>query len=218
MRRWLLITLTTLVGAPALGLLFFVTFQPIKVLPRMQVAPGFVFTDQAGQTLTSEDLRGVIVLYAFSYTRCAADCPAGLLAEVQTQLAQDDPGVPVRLVWVSVDPERDTPAALAAYGRQAGADFTRWALVTGEAGRLRSVVLNGFDVAYQPRADGAFTLDTRLWLVDGWGLKRAEYAMYLPAAARVMRDIRLVAAEARGSDGVARYAYEAAHLFGCYSQ
>ena len=36
----------------------FAVFQPIKVLPRIRLAPGFILTDQDGQRLTNEDLRG----------------------------------------------------------------------------------------------------------------------------------------------------------------
>jgi protein SCO1/2 len=209
------------VGLPLLALAFFVIFQPIKVLPRLQLAPGFSLTDQDGRPLTSEALRGQIVLYSFTYTGCQAPCesPRGLLRELQAELGNGDlAGAPVRLVTVTIDPERDTPAVLRRFGEQAGADFARWTFATGDPGRVRPLVIDGFDVFFGPRLNGDFDLDTRLWLVDGWGLMRAEYAMYLPPAPRVLRDLRLVAAEARNSQGLARYAYEAAHLFGCYSQ
>ena len=52
-----------------LGVMAFTIFEPIQVLPRIRLAPGFAMTDQAGDRLTSEDLRGEIVLYSFAYTR-----------------------------------------------------------------------------------------------------------------------------------------------------
>ncbi|MBP7692688.1 MAG: SCO family protein [Anaerolineales bacterium] len=220
MRRWLGLSFAFLAGAPLLGVLLFVTFQPVKVLPRLQLAPGFVLVDQDGAPVTSDSLRGALTLYSFSYARCGGACesPAPLLGELQAALAQEDLGVPVRLVTVTVDPEHDTPAVLRAYGQQVGADFTRWSFLTGPAPAVAALVTGGFDVFAKPQTDGTLILDTRLWLVDGWGIKRAEYSSYWPAPARVLRDLRLVAAEARNSAGWAKYAYDAAHFFGCYSE
>lgn len=221
MTRRLVYLLAGTAGLPLLALLAFVIFQPIKVLPRMALAPGFALTDQDGEPLTSEDLRGAITLYSFTYTHCVDPCPptAELMRDVQTDLVgMDLDGVPVRLVTVTIDPERDTPEALHAFGERLGADFSRWTFATGDDARLRQVVGNGFDVFYTRRADGSFEFDTRLWLVDGAGLIRAEYSTYLPSKARLLRDIRLVADEARNSQGWARYAYETAHLFACYAR
>lgn len=50
----------------------FKIFQPIQVLPRMQLSPAFSLTDQSNERLTSEDLRGEFVLYTFTYTNCPA--------------------------------------------------------------------------------------------------------------------------------------------------
>lgn len=220
MRRIVSLSLAVLLGVPALVLIVFVTFQPLKVLPRLAPAPGFALTDQDGQPVTSDSLRGAITLFSFTYAHCQAPCesPVPLLRELQSQLAQEDLGVPVHLVTISVDPARDTPAALRAFGQQAGADFTRWRFATESSPLAAARVLDSFDVFAKARADGTFDLDTRLWLTDGWGIRRVEYSTYLPSPARVLRDVRLVAAEARNSRGWAHYVYEAAHLLGCYSQ
>lgn len=221
MRRTLTYSLAGLLGLPLIGVFLFATLQPIKVLPRLRLAPGFALTDQDGRTVSSDDLRGKITLYTFTYTRCMDPCqdPTALLREVQAALAEPDlRDAPIQLVTITVDSERDTPAALRAFGEAVGADFARWTFLTGDEVRLRQAVMGGFDVLYRPLPDGSLDLDTRLWLADGWGILRAEYAQYLPTTARLLRDLRLVAAETRNSEGLAKYAYEAAHLFGCYSE
>lgn len=219
MRRHLATGLAILLGVPALGILAFAVFQPIKVLPRLQLAPGFALIDQDGQPLTSESLRGGITLFSFANAGCPSGCdsPIPLLQQVQAQLAVEDLGVPVRLVTIAVDPGGDAPEALRALGLEAGANFAAWRFAAGRSTRETARVLTGFDVYSRETADGGLELDRRLWLADGWGVQRAEYSSYWPSAARVLRDIRLVAAEARSSQGWERYAYEAAHLFGCYS-
>jgi protein SCO1/2 len=55
-------------------------------------------------------------------------------------------------------------------------------------------------------------------LVDGAGIIRARYRTATPALEMLQRDIELLATEAYNSQGVLRYAYEAAHLFLCYPQ
>jgi protein SCO1/2 len=85
--EWLAVAV---VAAVILGVVAFATFQPIKVLPRIRLAPGFLLTDQAGQRLTNEDLRGKIALYNFGYANCGAQCEPlnATMRAVQDQLAQ----------------------------------------------------------------------------------------------------------------------------------
>lgn len=210
-----------LLGTAAAGTLAFAIFQPIKVLPRITLAPGLALVDQAGQRFTSESLRGQIVLYNFAFAQCAAPCAArqAALREVQTQLdGLDTGGLPVRLVTLSVDPAHDTPAVLAEWAAREGADPQRWRFATGDPALLKAAVGAGFQLYYGPAADGQLQVDPLLVLVDGWGILRAEYRTATPDVSRLLRDIQLVVTEARQSTGVGRYAYEAAHLFLCYAR
>jgi len=176
-------------------------------------------TDQNGARLTNEDLRGKIVLYNFTYTQCAGTCPqtSDTMRALQSRLGEIDSGdIPLMLVTISFDPARDTPERLRAYANQVGADAKVWRIATGDATRLKYALGGGFNLYYAPNADGTFTFDPLFALVDGWGIIRAFYKTATPAPERLVRDLRLVAQEARQSTGAARYAYEAAHLFLCY--
>lgn len=208
---------------PFLAMLAFATFKPILVLPRMALGPGFSLIDQAGARLTNEDLRGRIVLYNFTYTRCVAPCPetGSLMRLVQERLPQmATQGLPVALVTLSFDPERDGPAQLRAYAERFRADPAIWRLATGEAMTLKYTIGGGFGVYYQPNATsdpkGDFTFEPTFVLVDGAGLVRAKYRTATPDLAILQRDIELVAKEAAESTGASRLVYEAAHLFVCY--
>lgn len=206
-------------GVLAIGLLAFVVLRPIQVLPRITVAPGFAVLDQDGQPLTSEDLRGAITLYNFSYSNCRPPCPdttAVMQAVAQRLPTVDTRGVPVRLVTLSVDPQRDTAEVLRAFGARYGADFAQWRFATAEVGRLKYLIGGGFGIYYQMRPDETLVLDPAFMLVDGDGLLRAEYRTASPNLDIILRDIRLLAMEAVNSAGPGRLAYEAAHLFVCY--
>jgi len=202
------------------GVLAFAILQPLQVLPRMAISPGFALRTQADTRLTSEDLRGQIVLYNFTYTGCSAECPQTSLTmkALQAQpssLAQQD--VPVQLVTISFDPQQDTPAHLQAYATQLGADTTNWHFVTGDAFTLKLVIGGGFG-AYYAQTPTGFTFDPLFVLVDGAGIIRARYRTATPALATLQRDIDLLMREAQHSRGALKYAYEAAHLFLCYPQ
>ena len=75
----------------------------------------FSLTDQNGRTRTLADFRGKVVVVFFGYTRCPDVCPTTLadLKAAREQLG--DEGKRVQVLFVTVDPERDTPQLLASY-------------------------------------------------------------------------------------------------------
>jgi protein SCO1 len=79
--------------------------------------------DVDGKTRALADWRGKIVLVFFGYTQCPDVCPTTMseLAEVKRSLGPD--GARVVGVFVTVDPERDTPELLKAYLANFGPDF-----------------------------------------------------------------------------------------------
>lgn len=214
-----------LLALPFLAMLAFATFKPILVLPRMALAPGFLLTDQDGARLTNEALRGQLVLYNFTYTDCVTPCPetGSVMNAVQAQLPNmATQGLPIQLVTLSFDPDRDGAAQLRGYAERFGANPAIWRIATGEKMALKYIIGGGFRVYYQsnPPADpkGDFTFDPTFVLVDGAGIVRAKYRTATPDLAILQRDIELVAKEAAESTGASRLVYEAAHLFVCYPQ
>lgn len=208
-----------LLAVPLLAVLLFAVVQPIKVVPRIGLAPGFIFTDMYGQPLTNEDLRGQIVIYNFTTTSCEAPCidTIPLMQELQEFVKYlDTGGIPVTLVTISLDPERDTPERLQAYARGLNADPTRWHFVTGPPERLKQVVGGGFELYYTQDEHGVFHFAPMLAIVDGNGILRARYKRGLEDVAIVERDLKLMLEEVRNSSGAAGLVYEAAHLFLCY--
>jgi protein SCO1 len=208
-----------ILAIPVIGILAFAIFKPIRVLPRRNLAPGMSLTDQNGQRLTNEDLRGKFVLYNFSYSNCNGTCPETMNAmrDVQNRLSEMPAGSPpVMLVTISFDPERDTTARLKAWAQSIGANDAQWRIATGDATLLKFIIGDGFETYYKRNADGTFTYDPHFVLVDGWGITRAIYPTGTPGAELILRDLKLLAEEVQNSKGAARYAYEAAHLFLCY--
>jgi len=75
----------------------------------------FRLTDHKGQVRTLADFRGKVVVMFFGYTQCPDVCPSTMMemTAVMQQLGAD--AQRVQLLFVTVDPERDTPELLANY-------------------------------------------------------------------------------------------------------
>ncbi|MBS0316136.1 MAG: SCO family protein [Proteobacteria bacterium] len=75
----------------------------------------FHLTDQNGKERSLEDFRGKAVVVFFGYTMCPDVCPTTLaeLAQVKKLLGSD--GERLQVLFITVDPERDTPQLLKAY-------------------------------------------------------------------------------------------------------
>ena len=223
---WLLRLFYIMSAVFVIAVLAFNIFKPIKVLPRVSLAPGFVFTNQDGLRKTSEDFRGKLTIYNFTYTGCTDGCPqtTPYMQSLRNALAQSaEQDVKFALVTISIDPEHDTPEILNKYATPFLADQTNnvtWDFLTGDALRTKYVVGGGFNVYYQNITDlagqSSIKFDPRYVLVDGWGIIRAEYRNADMDIQLLMRDIGYLESEIRNSQGPARYAYEAAHLFRCY--
>jgi len=212
-------------GAIALvmvGVAAFVIFQPIKVLPRMQLAPGYLLTDESNERLTNEDLRGQFVMYNFTYSGCRdPECQQLDLAmkELQERQGEAETGsTPVSFVTISFDPERDTPEVLQAYAEELGADTDQWHFVSGDPNKLKSIIGSGFLVYYNQEEDGSWQFTPTMALVDGWGIVRGIYnTRNRPVDVDDMIEhLSGMQKEVEASDDVGRLGYEAAHLFLCY--
>lgn len=210
------------IAAIFLFTLWFITFQPIQVLPRIRLAPGFLLTDQTGASLSSEDVRGDIVLYSFAYSECGPECDdmINTLREVQNAVDGIDVGddAEIRFVTISFDPATDSPEVLETYAAEVGADPDLWTFATADEVHVSNVVKAGFNAWYEQKEDGSFAFDPAFVLVDGWGVIRGEYFYRTNASdtEKLRHHLEILGEEIRNSHGAASLAYEAAHLFLCY--
>lgn len=222
--------LYALLAVIIVSIISFAVFKPIKVLPRVSLAPGYAMTNHNNEMRTSEDYRGKLTLYTFTYANCDGDCPdvSSQMREMRTRLEDaktETDTVDYALVTVSLDPERDTPEALGMFAAPyLGADesIVSWDFITGDPLRMKYMAGGGFGIYYEtvpsPNSAGDYEVEfyPRFVLVDGWGIIRAEYRTDQLDYDEVLSDIRYLTDEIANSQGAAKYAYEAAHLFRCY--
>ncbi len=77
--------------------------------------PDFTLTNQDGELTSLSDLRGKYVLITFGYTHCPDVCPLTLNEFRRIRESLEDQADEVEFVFVSVDPQRDTPQAIGEY-------------------------------------------------------------------------------------------------------
>jgi len=82
-------------------------------LPVLPIGGDFTLTDQDGRPFTLSSLKGKVVLIFFGYTMCPDACPTTLskLSSAYARLTPEE-RARVKTVYITIDPERDTPAVM----------------------------------------------------------------------------------------------------------
>lgn len=93
------------------------------VIEQPSAAPPLALTDASGARFVLGEHRGDIVLVFFGYTHCPDVCPTVLADWARVRQALGSKAERVRFVFVSVDPDRDTPEVASAYARQFDSTF-----------------------------------------------------------------------------------------------
>jgi cytochrome oxidase Cu insertion factor (SCO1/SenC/PrrC family) len=121
---------------------------------RPSIGGAFSLVDQNGRTVTDADLKGKPTLIYFGYTYCPDVCPTSLLL-METAVEQLGPDGPkkVNLVFITIDPERDTKELMKGYVGNFGATIEG---LTGTPDQIGAVT-RAYRVYYQkvPGKDGA---------------------------------------------------------------
>jgi protein SCO1 len=155
----------------ALSIIFLLAGCGNKTLPVLGEIPPFELLNQQGQKFDRAALDGHVWVADFIYTNCEGPCPR---MSSRMRAIQNATGAGVRLVSFTVDPERDTPQALANYGKRFGADDARWNFLTGNSGTLNALDHDAFKLG---NLGAAMDHSTRFVLVDKTGRIRGYYGL-----------------------------------------
>ena len=162
-----------------------------RELPSYKTVPEFTLTAQTGEEFrSSEKLAGRIWIAEFFFTSCTGPCPRmnARMRRLQNDLADIED---LRLVSFTVDPERDTPEALAEYARKFQAEPGRWWFLTGPMETLDRLCRETFLLG---EVKGNLDHSTRFALVDRDGVIRGYYLSGdSEAMQRLERDVRRLA-------------------------
>jgi protein SCO1/2 len=178
-----------------LGLVSCQPKQPIKLdlkgtdLSGSGLGGDFTLTDHLGATRTLADFRGKVVAIFFGYTHCPDVCPTTLLeySHVAKELGAD--ADKMQVIFVSVDPQRDTTQVLAGYVPYFGSRFVG---MSGNPAQLAAVMAAYKVVAKKvPQPGGSYSVDHSAgsYLLDREGQARV-YEAYGTSSAALAHDIR----------------------------
>ncbi|MBE0549256.1 MAG: SCO family protein [Rubrivivax sp.] len=160
-----------------------------------EYAQGFDLPDADGKRRTLADFAGKVTLVFFGYAQCPDVCPTTLLeiAEVRKALGAD--GARVQGVFITVDPERDTPEVLKAYVDNFGAGFVA---LRGSMEETQAVA-KAFKVYYAKvpgQTAGSYTMDHTAgsYVFDANGKVRL-FTRYGTGAEALKHDLQILLAE-----------------------
>jgi protein SCO1/2 len=155
----------------------------------------FILADASGKLHSLADFRGKVTVLFFGYTHCPDVCPTTLADMAQVMRILGKQADRVQVLFVTLDPERDTAALL---GQYVPAFHPSFMGLRGEAQDTAKVAL-AFGVAYQKQLNkSGYTLDHTAgsYLISPNG-KTVLLAPYGQRAELLAQDISLLLASAR---------------------
>ncbi|MBP7777591.1 MAG: SCO family protein [Acidobacteria bacterium] len=168
--------------------------EPLPVLP---IGGDFQLTDHDNRPFDLASLRGRVVLIFFGYSSCPDACPTTLskLATVARRLGDDR--ARVKTLYISVDPERDTPPVLKE-------DLEYFALdalgLTGTKDQIDKVVGQygaAYEVVPTPGSAAKYTVShsTAVYALDAKGRVRTQF-VYEASVDEIVKGIQAILADA----------------------
>jgi protein SCO1 len=158
-------------------LVIFLTFllscsDPASKLPDYGVVPQFEMTDSTGHAFRGSQLQGKVWIVDFIYTNCPAECPmmSARMHSIEKQVSGMND---VRLISISVDPERDTPPVLAKFANRYGGANEQWSFLTGTPETVHTLAYTTFHVG---DVISKINHSTKFMLVDKRGHLRGYYS------------------------------------------
>ncbi len=169
---------------------------PAPELPVLPIGGDFELTNHDGQPFALQSLRGKVVLIFFGYSSCPDACPTTLskLSSVARKLGDDK--AKIQALYISVDPDRDTPPVLKADME----NFSIGALgLTGKKDDIDKVVKQyaaAYEIVPTPESAAKYTIShtTSVYALDPQGRVRMTFP-YEATVDEVVSGIREILAQ-----------------------
>ena len=185
-----------LVGIVAVGVYLFskpATLRGTAYTEPYPPAPDFELTRSGGESFRLSEARGDIVMLFFGYTSCPDICPT-TMAELKTALDRlgEEKAENVKVVFVTVDPERDTPERVQEYVDHFDQEFVG---LSGSEQELAQV-WNGYGV-FRQKVEGTsaagYLVDhtARVTVIDQDGNLRVSYPFDAPVE-NIVHDLKIL--------------------------
>ncbi len=155
------------------------------------------FTNQLGQDVSFDDLKGKVVVLNFFFTRCPTICPqlATAMKKLQNSFPHSD--TIVQFVSVTVDPKHDSVQQLRNWAEKFNVNPDSWWLLTGNRDSIYQMALKEIKASIADvNVDTAFVHTENFFLLDKHRVVRGWYnGLDSVAQSRLVRDIPLLMLE-----------------------
>lgn len=197
---WIGVGILALIG---LGVLFSIlftqppTFRGTSYAEPFPSAPEIVLTKADGSTFRLSEQRGKVTLLFFGYTSCPDFCPTTLAEMKQVLTALENDAENVQVVFITVDPEKDTPEKMQTYVTRFDSSILGLSGTQAELEPIWNSYTIFREMTNESTALGTIINHTvRLYLIDLDGNLRLSYAYGTPYQ-DVVFDINLLLDQAR---------------------
>lgn len=168
-------------------------FQGSPIKPSDNIGGDFTLSNGQGQPFRLSSLKGKAIILAFGFTHCPDVCPTEMLTykDVMAQLGETAKNVAV--VFVSVDPERDTPDLIGRYATQFHPDFIGLTATAGQDLALVKQQYRIISAKTEVKSETVYNIDhtSGAYLLD----KQGNVAVFEPFgsdATQIAHDLRLL--------------------------
>jgi protein SCO1/2/putative membrane protein len=141
-----------------------------------RVLADFKLTERSGETISTADVRGKVLVVSFVFTSCSFSCIEvnRRMSVIQKATAEFSD---VQLLSVSIDPRTDTPELLGEFANRFGADADRWLFLTGAKAPVYSLIETSFlerDAGEDSLVPGGFSHTDDILVLDKSGRVRQQ--------------------------------------------
>ena len=160
-----------------------------------EYAKDFDLPDASGQRRRLADFKGKVTVVFFGFTQCPDVCPTTMLELAAVKKALGADGARVQGVFITIDPERDTPELLKAYVANFGGDFVALR-GTPEETRAAAKHFKVFYAKVPGKTDTSYSMDhtAASYVFDVRGRVRL-FTRYGTGAEALTHDIKLLLAQ-----------------------
>ncbi|WP_229419453.1 SCO family protein [Pseudoduganella dura] len=149
-----------------------------------RAAPDIALPASTGKPFRLSGLRGKVVVLEFGFSHCESVCPVSLASLAQARKLLGAAAEDVQVLFITVDPARDTAARLRTYLAQFDASFIG---ITGSEAQVAQLLKNyGISAARRPiggsTTDYSMSHSSYLYFIDRQGMQRAMMPFGRPAA------------------------------------
>ena len=157
-----------------------------------EYARSFDLPDASGQRRTLSDFKGRVVVVFFGFTHCPDVCPTTMIELAKVKKALGPDGARVQGIFITVDPERDTPELLRAYVNNFDPSFVALRGTAEETAALAKQ-FKIFFAKVPGKTEGNYTIDhtAASFVFDANGKVRL-YTRYGSGAEALKNDLRLL--------------------------